>query len=68
MNIYIDLLKKMVRVITVITFKNGRKIKTDYLGHLVREGFDFIIIKELDGKEIKVFKKYIKRIEEDNGR
>lgn len=62
----VDLLNKKVRVITVVVFKNGRKIKTEYVGTLLSAKNEFIIIKESDMNYANVHKKFIKRIEEYN--
>lgn len=61
---YVDMLNKKVRVITMIMFQNGRKIKTDYIGVLTKEDGFALTIKELDGNEARIPKKHIKRIEE----
>lgn len=61
---YVDMLNKKVRVITMIMFLNGRKIKTDYIGVLTKVDGFALTIKELDGNEVRIPKKHIKRIEE----
>lgn len=48
----------------MVMFKNGRKIKTDYIGILEDNYMNMIVIKELDGTRATIQKKYIKRIEE----
>lgn len=48
----------------MIMFQNGRKIKTDYIGILTKEDGFALTIKELDGNEVRIPKKHIKRIEE----
>lgn len=58
------MLNKKVRVITMIMFRNGRKIKTDYIGVLTKEDGFALTIKELDSNEVRIPKKHIKRIEE----
>lgn len=58
------LMNKKIKVITMVMFKNGRKIKTDYIGILISEDPFAITIKELDLTEVRIQKKFIKRIEE----
>lgn len=58
------LMNKKIKVITMVMFKNGRKIKTDYIGILISEDSFAITIKELDLTEVRIQKKFIKRIEE----
>ena len=61
---YNYLINKKVRVITMVMFKSGRKIKTDYIGELIKNYNTMIDIKELDGTRVTIEKRYIKRIEE----
>jgi hypothetical protein len=61
---YKDLLNKQVRVVTMVLFRSGRKIKTDYLGKLIVDYDHAIIILELDGTKVSIHKRHIKRIEE----
>jgi len=61
---YQELMKKEVRVITMVFLKNGRKIKTDYFGVLVKNNEEEIIIMEFDNKFVHIKKRHIKRIEE----
>lgn len=60
----VGMLNKKVKVITMIMFQNGRKIKTDYIGILTKEDGFALTIKELDGNKVRIPKKHIKRIEE----
>lgn len=55
---------KKVRVIEVVIFYNGRKIKTEYIGIMIREEEYNLIIRELDDKIVSIPKKYTKRVEE----
>lgn len=61
---YKELLNKNVRVITVVFFTNGRKIKTEYIGIMFKNSNTEITLRELDGTLVSVQKKFIKRIEE----
>ena len=61
---YKELLNKNVRVISVVFFTNGRKIKTEYNGILFKNSNTEITLRELDGTLVSVQKKFIKRIEE----
>lgn len=62
-NQYIDYMFKNVRVISVVVYKNGRRIKTDYFGKLINETINTITIVEEDGKEINIEKRFIKRVD-----
>jgi hypothetical protein len=64
---YVGLLNKKVKVITMVLFNSGRKIKTDYVGTLLEDRHQVIIIKELDGTKVSIHKKHIKRVEEYDG-
>lgn len=61
---YEKLFKKQVRVISVVVYKNGRLIKTEYYGELVDIEDDRIVLREKDMTIAKVEKRFIKRIEE----
>ena len=61
---YVELLNKEVRIITLIVFSNGRKIKTEYIGVLIKNHEESIVIKEKDNTSVIIGKKRIKRIEE----
>lgn len=61
---YEKLFKKQVRVISVVVYKNGRLIKTEYYGELVDIEDDHIVLREKDMTIAKVEKRFIKRIEE----
>jgi hypothetical protein len=61
---YVELLNKKVRVITVVMYNNGRKIKTEYIGTVLSNKDNFIVIKESDLTYANIHKKFIKRIEE----
>lgn len=56
-------LNEKVKIITVVIFKNGRKINTRYRGTLIEDGNMIIILKEIDGTIVTINKKHIKRIE-----
>ena len=60
---YEKLFKKQVRVISVVVYKNGRLIKTEYYGELVDIEDDHIVLREKDMTIAKVQKRFIKRIE-----
>ena len=60
---YEKLFKKQVRVISVVVYKNGRLIKTEYYGELVDIEDDHIVLREKDMTIAKVKKRFIKRIE-----
>lgn len=57
-------LNKKVRVITMVLFRNGRKINTHYIGIITSIENQEIFLKEVDGKNVPILKKHIKRIEE----
>lgn len=61
---YEKLFKKQVRVISVVVYKNGRLIKTEYYGELVDIEDDHIVLREKDMTIAKVEKRFIRRIEE----
>lgn len=61
---YEKLFKKQVRVISVVVYKNGRLIKTEYYGELVDIEDDRIVLREKDMTIAKVEKRFIRRIEE----
>lgn len=61
---YEKLFKKQVRVISVVVYKNGRLIKTEYYGELVDIEDNHIVLREKDMTIAKVDKRFIKRIEE----
>lgn len=61
---YEKLFKKQVRVISVVVYKNGRLIKTEYYGELVDIEDNHIVLREKDMTIAKVEKRFIKRIEE----
>lgn len=61
---YEKLFKKQLRVISVVVYKNGRLIKTEYYGELVDIEDDHIVLREKDMTIAKVEKRFIKRIEE----
>lgn len=56
-------INEKVRVITMVLFRNGRKINTHYIGHLVTYNNVEITLKELDGTQVVINRKHIKRIE-----
>jgi len=66
MNIYTMLIGKKVRVIKVVIFESGRKIKIEYIGELTKVSEETIVVKELDNTKVLIQKKFIKRIEEFN--
>ena len=57
-------LNKKVRVITMVLFRNGRKINTHYIGVVTAVESQEIFLREIDGKDVSIMKKHIKRIEE----
>lgn len=63
MNDYGLLIDEKVRVITMVLFRNGRKINTHYIGHLITYSNIDITLKELDGTQVRISRKHIKRIE-----
>jgi preprotein translocase subunit YajC len=60
------LIGKKVRVIKVVIFESGRKIKIEYIGELTKVSEETIVVKELDNTKVLIQKKFIKRIEEFN--
>ena len=60
---YQDLLFRRVRVNTMVHFKNGRKVNTQYIGLLLFNEEDCIVIEEADKTRATINKKHIKRIE-----
>ena len=64
---YVELLNKEVRIITLVVFGNGRKIKTEYVGKLIENYNESITIQEKDNTSVRIRKNRIKRIEENNG-
>jgi hypothetical protein len=60
---YSDFLNKEVRVISVVFFTNGRIIKTEYYGKLIKETKKHIHIIERDGNKINIQKKHVKRVD-----
>ena len=63
MNRYINYINTEIRVISVVIYRNGRTIKTEYFGKLIKETKNTIRIVERDGKEITIQKRFIKRVD-----
>lgn len=60
---YQSYLNEFVRIISVVVFRNGRIIKTEYFGTLINETEHLITVKENDNKIIDVQKRFVKRVE-----
>lgn len=61
---YDTLFRKHVRVISVVVYRNGRLIKTEYYGDLIDIEDNHIVLREKDFTIVKVEKRFIRRIEE----
>lgn len=61
---YENLFRRHVRVISVVVYRNGRLIKTEYYGTLIDIEDDVIILREKDYTVVRIEKRFIRRIEE----